>query len=520
MKKYKKAGLQNYSRFINQMIDKNIWAKDKGPNRLTNEFINLKLSEDSTYHQLKQSIKYKFYPLLIDQTTGRYLKDANGKCVKQKEQITVTHNWSVEGHLNACKINDVNEYVYYSNSPFKFLNILTIDIDQKDKVNPLPIPYVNKVLSQLQLLFPGCYHDYGTSGNSLHFYIIFSFNNLDMLSRELEDIEEGEYRRELYKRVVEYIKTKVSIHDKLKIDFPKGTCSSYHKGVLTCTGSLCKLPKVVSDDDYTRLFNSSTFSETDILSLLPSLSSIYGNNSGVKREKKTLALGYSGVKGNNIDFSVKTKNNYYKDIPDTFERVDTFIRDYFRYYYKQNKRLPELVEVKDTFFSFLAEDGKDKDREGVIGRLYPKLYDKFDAKKITTKDDYRLGRYYKHIEEYDIEDITAFARDNSSFKGKIRKEDIDIVLGYIVACFTLNDKEELKGRIAQTGLKKRYQQIQDYQEEKIPKFCKKKVRMIFKFLQDMKYIKCEDDQYKKGQYGKKYKPLKKLIDLDKRLELE
>ena len=517
MKKYKqlkKAGLNNYSEFMFRMIDKNIWAREKGRSRWGKDTINEVLNHNNhnpqcqkSYHQLKRDIDIIYYPFLRDQKTGDYIKDESGKCIKT-DGIAIHHYQSMEHHLNACQKDDVNNYIYYVNDSTKQRNILTIDVDNK---NNLPMSDVDNALEQLLSLFPNCYYDYGTSGISIHFYIIIDFDT----TIDREGYTESEYRNLFFKNIVEYISNNITTS--LSIDQPKGTCSSYKDNLIYNCGTLCKLPKVVTDEDYARLFNATTYNETisPLTLFSPYLThKIVGTN--VTKNIKTNELEYkdSRDKVETIDYSKEIDFSKYNNIEDTFRRIHNFVRDYIRWYYYRNNNIPELQEVCQVWFDNMSDPEKDSKREEIIADVYD-IY-RITFKKERIGDNYRLGKYNDHFEQYDMDDINSWIEDNTAYNRKIKIEDLDIIIGQIVYCFTIKNKDErLQNRISQTSLKKRYDDVKSWNtDKKLPGFDSKKVRAIFQLLISFKYIKCVDEKSAAGFYGKKYKPLPKMTELE------
>lgn len=492
------------------MIDRNVWGRKK-KYRYTTDYINYNLSLDppKTSHQLKRDQFYSFYPLLTD-IYGRFIKDNNGKCVKG-DIIELYRDFSIEQHLIACDEKDKNNYVFYTSNYKADYNMICVDIDPTETTT---IRDLNSVASYLSSIFPNSYYDYGTSGHSLHFYIIIYFNQFS--ERFVEGINEALYRNSLYSSLHSFLSHRLKDFD-VTCDGVKGSCSVYHDDKVVYNGSLITLPIIMSQIDFYTLTESTIYLETDIRALLrkdkvrinttPTLPPIYTTTNS-----KDISVFQANNKDKlgKTDFEDRVWEDIYNTMTDSFYMTKLFVQDYFRFYYKTHRCEPSLDDVKRVYEDYIGI--KDKKREQTIESCYNKTKDGFDSKRLQGKGNkYYFGKYYKEIDKYDMDNITAWANGETNYKKrKIKKEDLDIVLGYIIDCFNTINRADRQDRISKTGLINRYKDVQDQVKRAIPKYDSKKVFAIFKFLIVNGYIELINTQYKCKCYGMKYKALDKI----------
>lgn len=520
----KKHSTHTFSRFISQFIDKNDWGK-VAPSKdnhkpikrhsFSKDYINYNLSKEpvSSFHTLKRNAHYTYYPLLKD-ILGNYIKDKNGKCMKD-DPIYITKESCIESHLNACKNKDKSGYIYYTNSPEKDYNMICLDIDH-ESVIPTKKD-VDMIVSFLDKFFGGCYYDLGSSGQSLHYYVIIHFN--DVLDRFfIEDSNEGQYRNNLYSNLSSFLSQKINILNDFNLHFcgVRSNCPIYtEKTFISKLGNICKLP-IVDDDTAMNLYHSKVFNENYLNKILdlPINKPTHLHTITTNDPKKGQVLVKVSKNKGLSDFEERNTGEIYLGIKDSFIMTRLFVQDYYRFYYNNHKDKPDLAAVMRIYDDMIGI--KDKKREETIKNIFIEVDKSFDSKKLYKKreNNYYLGMYYVEIEKENL--VEKF---NILDNRRIRKEDIDIALGYIIGCFLYRNDSERKDRISKTGLKGRYIEIQEKSSIKIPKYQKDKVNAIFKMLMKLEYIEKINGQWLKGKWGMKYKKLDKLTKLNEKLKI-
>jgi len=91
----------------------------------------------------------------------------------------------------------------------------------------------------------------------------------------------------------------------------------------------------------------------------------------------------------------------------------------------------------------------------------------FDEK--FTRPPYTLGEFVEKLkEEISQEEMEEIAR-STSYQGKLRYQDVDIVMGEHMICMYVNHKEGLELTVPTKGIKKLFEKFKD--EKKYIRFC-------------------------------------------------
>lgn len=521
--------------FINNFIDHYDWGNNKR-------------------HFYRHNRKYKY-----GNTEGlnKSFTHVNEKGKKTKYNSYKLNNDEVSTHLHS---DDKREFVYYVNSQFSHCPLICFDIDDLDITTPEDI---QKVIKFLLKLHPGSYYEKSTNGKGLHFYVLMDLSDCKMNT---------EYFNDIFYSYAYLLKLVINTMFKVDFDNVKSTYSYYSFSelhncyLLEKCGTLCKLPKPFTYNDYNTLY-SIPFTTLDNINsnahlLCSYLECILDYISSSSMEVSSfLSSGFDNIyflidwynerkgKGkivyrnivihlqklsstatyplplptlNNVLVRKRTPeaknedNNIYSDedfMEDSFEREHKFLLRYIRDYYKEYNQIPTVEICRTEYLRTTNYNKLGQKREMRFQGTYDYVIKTFDPAKLKKKR--KTGIFVKN--DY-IEDVKELYPTKESlkllqryiapkYKGRITHEDICIAAGfYFVSLTRLLPQKEWASKqftVAQNNMVDWFDKLNKNRET--ARTCNtSKVKVLKDILIHIGWLECFDKRYFKGKFSMRH----------------
>ena len=431
----------------------------------------------------------------------------------------------METHLLASQYRQKQGFLFYTTSPKKDYNIICLDVDKIESDEA----YYGAV-QFLSSIFPNCYYERSTNGTGLHFYIIISFPPARYYFSE---VNEGVYRNLLYYLLSEALRPIVNDNYAVKFDAVKGTNPLYdiNNGCLKY-GTLVKLPAPIHYEQFNVLYSSAVYSEDRILCVLNyfndmtceyssgvySISSLQSSLQTILQDtpirstpkemlseihKRTISSsfitpsslttitngGTNGLPEKKVRNKAK-KRDYQRytiidimNIGDSRVRESLYIKKYVGSYYSKHGIMPSEDEVERNYRSEMNYHKIGEFRKKRFHKYYDHTVQTFDPDKASDgATPYKVGMYDTVINQTN-EQIAEWVNDNTSFKRKVYRYDIDITLEYIHIC-SKNKKNIARDRQIKKYAKQKGISVQESEMMMRNTTPRKGLEGFFKFVKD------------------------------------
>lgn len=404
--------LYTYNRFMKQFIDRYTWGLDNKRHYWSTDYINGCLTS----------------PRKADW----------GKCRSKLEHQAQ--------HLEGKRT------LYYTNQPWSNLALFCCDVDViKDETgNMLTIADdIAEVKVFLQSLFPDCYYEPSSSGHGMHYYLLVDFT----LARDGRKVSEFAQIANQYMyldscSLAKLLRLYINKNYHANFDSIKASYSSYEYSEqssiykLSNMGVLCKQPRVRADNAHI-LYNMPILSFSDLLKTMETLlkkcsypEELIGSSEIVTLKDAdsgkpciTSSSSYS-ITGMSTATAVLDEDTP-PDIADAFERSRHICFQFFRDYYRQNRRQPTFEEYRLHYRNHPASTGVETSK--AVARLndvYEYTRRSFLADKVA-ESIYRVGEYISQLKQSIAEpQIEQVLNESTSYKYRVTYEDLDVGLGY------------------------------------------------------------------------------------------
>jgi hypothetical protein len=510
-----------FKKFINNFIDPYDWGNNK---------------RHFYYHNRK--FKYASTELLNSSfITPRTNK--RGTSVWYNSSKYKLSEVEVSTHLHT---HNKQEYVYYVNSQFSYCPLICLDIDPLDITSDADL---QEVVSLLLQLHPDSYYEYSTNGRGIHFYILLDLSDYEINSEYFNNI----FLSYSYLLRV-YINTLYSVDfDAVKATYSNYAYSEEHQRyLLDKCGTLCKLPRPITPDDYRRLYaipftplsaidtNAKWLCEqidalvdyhyagpcSSLALILPNydylLEWLEDNKNNASHRHVIFNLSYNPTSPTTVTYVLGANPNYQSknkdyEMTNSWEREMNYVFDFFCQYYKEYQEIPSLIECKDNYKKNTGYSKTSSKRENRFKEIYEWMVNYFDPEKLKKKR--KPGIYVKHdyVEDIKKQYTKQQLRNlqieiNPKYKKVITFEDISVAAGFYFVSLTrlLPQKKFSKSEftIAQNNMITWFKDL--YERHETSRRCDdgSKVRILREILIDMEWLECIDETYYCGKRSRRH----------------
>lgn len=229
-----------FNRFVRQFMDPIDWSFNKGRTRKSHVYINTTLATKD--------------PIRIHKSLYLSVED-------------------IESHFQ-----EDHSHLYYTNKPNSKVHLICLDVDHTNNTTQDDL---NQIRDHLLSIFPNSYWDYGSSGQSLNFFLLVSTETV--YNQFFLDISTSTplFINRLFKGISDGLRPYLnSLFPHTKFDSIKGTLGDYdyfqHKG-RTCyrsilhSGTFAKLPRPGSIQEFHRFYDMPMVDTFELLGLCSSL---------------------------------------------------------------------------------------------------------------------------------------------------------------------------------------------------------------------------------------------------------
>jgi len=547
----KRINKNNFYRPKNIVIEKTGEISIRNYNRFIKNFMDPYDFGNNKQHFYYNNRKYKY---------------ANTEKVNAALTSDDKHQWNrykltereLEFHLTAT---DKTDLLYYTNSPLSHTPLFCFDIDGYYYTTRRDLL---KTVELLSSLFPNSYWEYSSSGSGIHFYILLDLSdftiNTDFYNSVLNSLSE---------LLRGYINSFYDVKfDGIKADYCSYAFNNKNRPYISKCGTLCKLPKPVSVDDYSKLYNLG-FTSIDtinkaakyITSILNPLILIYFENScyylsfvvpnydhllewinkhdnkkGNSHTQLTFSTSSSyypsyiyTVTGMGATVPKNNKNKDNKGINNTIEtnankRSLVYGCQYFRDYYKINKIIPSPEEFRSSYRQNAGTGTEDDGDRNRLNDCYELIKGTFITDKVKSPG-VNVGDFIDDIKKLITqEEITEYIiKKYPTKRNRVSIEDLDVGFCYYFKNL-LQDKDDRskKGRsfsISYKGMIQWFKSLKNRKEYN--KSCNNhQALMIRDILLHIGILECVDSSYVpvkliKGDKGDKVGISQKFVITEK-----
>lgn len=551
--------LRCFKKFINNFIDHYDW----GNNKKHFCYINREYNQDDV-KGLKGSFTYiteEGIEIHYKQGSKKGLNDSftylNKDGMKTRYNNYKLTEREVGIHLQS---HDKRKFVFYVNSQFCHCPCICFDIDDLDITTAADI---QKVVDFLLKLHPGSYFEKSTNGKGLHFYILLDFSDCKMDPAYFNDI--------LYSYAY-LLKLTINTMFKVNFDNVKSTYSNYSFSeshncyLLEKCGTLCKLPKPLTYEDYKTLYSMPFTTLDNINSNAHLLCNYLECILDYVSSSSTAVYSFLSSNFDNIDFlidwynkrkdkgmivyrniaihlkklhssttpllptstltsvlvhkpSPEAKNKdeiIYSDeefMEDSLRRELNFLLEHIREYYKIYNQTPSVEVCRIEYLLTTNYNKFGEKREKRFHDTYDYVIKTFDPAKMKKKR--KTGIFVKNDYIEDIQKLYTTKESlkllqqyiNPKYKGRITYEDIAIAAGFYFVSLTrlLPQKTWASNQftIAQNNMVDWFDELNRNIET--ARTCNKsKVKMLKDILIHIGWLECVDKSYFSGKRSRRY----------------
>jgi len=359
-------------------------------------------------------------------------------------------------------------FIYYTSSINTDVAMFCLDIDSHVyndlEASRAAANYINNTF------FPKVYYDVSTHGAGIHIYVFIDFTTFPNFS-----ITDFEIRNRQFTKYLDNLRPIIKNKFNVDLDRPKGTYP--HNYDLTNRGTLCKLPLPKNQEDYNNLVNSPVFTFNDLCNsdntIKTLLLDIFPETQDDSLEKKET----EPEKVNSISETTNSAHIYTNNIlgqetlflsqkdrlqirsNDATERTRASIRLLFR----ELGRRPSYEEWNQYYCNNGLNTGEETDKRK---QRYEAAADYTEKtfNNIYTRAPYQFGEFIEELKNnISLEEMNRIAK-TANFSGKMKYQDLDVVMGEHFICMYKNQKENLELTVPTMGVK---QLFEDLSEKKI-----------------------------------------------------
>ena len=529
----KRINNKNFYRPKNIVIEKTGEISIRNYNRFIKNFMDPYDFGNNKRHFYYNNRKYKYGNTeKVNQTLT-----SDNKLLWNRYRVTERE---IEFHLTA---QDKSNLLYYTNSPLSNTPLFCFDIDNYDYTTKTDLL---KTVEFLSSLFPNNYWEYSSSGLGIHFYILLDLSDFTINTEFYNSVLHS-----LSELLRGYINSFCNVKfDGIKADYCSYAFTDKNRPYISKCGTLCKLPRPVSLEDYYKLYNIG-FSTIDTInkagkymaSILTFWVKLYMENSchylsfvvpnydyflewANKHDNKksnnythftfSASSSYypsysSSVTGMGATVPKNNKNNDNNGInhtiePDANKRSLVYGSKYFRDYYRSNKIKPSPEEFRKSYRLNAGTGTEDDGDTKRLNECYELINGTFIPDKVKSQG-INVGDFIDDIKKLITqEEITEYiVKKYPKKRDRVSIEDLDVGFCYYFKNL-LQDKDDRakKGRsfsIPYKGMIQWFQSLKNRKE--YHKSCNTHKGVIIRdILLHIGILECIDKSYQPAKFIK------------------